>query len=150
MLERSYEVTKVREFTEEQVKQEDKFLQGLPRFNIGAFLLPPIWGPAHGIWVTILYYPVWIFVDNLFYATYQSPTVLSVTLSILAFLLLLGITVAFAIVSQPFAAHRAEAKGVSRSQYLKHEKAWAMGCVIGGVVMLSLATYYNLAIRPFV
>ena len=138
----------MREFKDEQIVQEDEFLKGLPRFNIGAFLLPPIWGPAHGIWVTILYYPIWLFVDNLFYATFEEPTVLAISLSVLAFVLLLGITIAFAIISQPFAAHRAEERGISRKDYLKRERAWAIGCAIGGVILLVLATSYNLLIRP--
>ena len=45
------------QLTDEEIAREDEFLKGLPRFNIGAFLLPPIWGAAHGFWVTILFYP---------------------------------------------------------------------------------------------
>ena len=51
----------VAELTDEQIAQEEKFLEGIPRLNIGALFLPPIWGPAHGIWITILWYPVWLF-----------------------------------------------------------------------------------------
>lgn len=136
--------------TEEQIKEENKFLEGLPRVNLGALLLPPIWGPAHGIWITILYYPAWLIADNLFYATYINPTVLSAILSILVFALLLGITIAFAIVSQPIAAHRAENNGIDRETYLRRQRYWAIGCAIGAVIMLTLATVYNLNVRPFI
>lgn len=136
--------------TDEQIASEEKFMKGLPRFNIGAFLLPPIWGPAHGFWITILYYPGWLLADNLFYATYVDPTPLSVILSILVFVTLLAVTIAFAIVSQPLAAHRAEDRGVSRKDYLKRERYWAIGCAVGAVIMLSLATVYNLCVRPTV
>lgn len=136
--------------TDEQIAAEKKFMEGLPRFNIGAFLMPPIWGPAHGIWVTILYYPIWLFVDNLFYATWQDPTPLSIVLSILAGAILLGITIAFAIVSQPIAAHRAERMGISRERYLSRQKKWAVASAIIAVAMLVLATVYNLDIRPTV
>ncbi|WP_165170931.1 viscotoxin-A3 [Adlercreutzia sp. ZJ242] len=134
--------------TDEQIKEEEKFLKGLPRFNVGAFFLPPIWGPAHGIWVSILFYPIWLFADNSFYAAYANPSVLSIALALVVFVSLVAGTVAFAIVGQPFAAHRAERLGVSRETYLRREKMWAVGCVIAGAVMLALATYYNLAIRP--
>ena len=137
------------QLTDEQIRSEEQFMKGLPRFNVAAFLLPPIWGPAHGFWTTILYYPIWLFVDNLFYATFEDPQPLSIVFSLLALVILVGITVAFAIVSQPIAAHRAEDKGVSRQAYLKRQKMWAIGCAIGAVVMLALATYYNLGIRPF-
>ncbi|WP_165055637.1 MULTISPECIES: viscotoxin-A3 [unclassified Adlercreutzia] len=134
--------------TDEQIKEEEKFLKGLPRFNVGAFFLPPIWGPAHGMWVSILFYPLWLFADNSFYAAYSNPSVLSITLALVVFVSLTVGTVVFAIVGQPFAAHRAERLGVSRETYLRREKMWAVGCVIAGVVMLALATYYNLVIRP--
>lgn len=145
-----FEIKTMAELTDEQIKAEEEFMRGLPRFNVAAFLLPPIWGPAHGFWVTILYYPIWLFVDNLFFATYNDPQPLGVILSILAFAALLGITIAFAIVSQPIAAHRAQDKGISRRTYMKRQRYWAIGCAIGAVVMLSLATYYNLVIRPTV
>ena len=133
--------------TDEQIAREDEFLDGLPRVNIGAFLLPPIWGPAHGLWVTILFYPAWLFADNLFFAAYYDPTPLSVTLAIIVGIVLFGVTLAFAIVSQPIAAHRAENLGVSRETYLRRERYWAIGCIIGGAVMIAIATYYNVTMR---
>ena len=35
--------------TDEQIAEEEKFLAGLPRVNLGALFLAPVWGPAHGI-----------------------------------------------------------------------------------------------------
>ena len=35
-------------------------MEGLPPINIGALFMPPIWGAANGIWLAILYYPVWL------------------------------------------------------------------------------------------
>ncbi len=136
--------------TDEQIAQEDAFLKGLPRVNIGALLMPPIWGPAHGFWVTILYYPAWLLADNVFYAAVQDPTPLALVIAILTFVLLLGITVAFAVVAQPMAAHRAEAKGVSRADYLKRQRIWAVVSALIGLLFIGLATYYNLELRPYV
>lgn len=134
--------------TDEQIRAEEKFMRGLPRFNVAAFLLPPIWGPAHGFWATILFYPIWLFADNLFYAAYENPTALAVVLAVVVLVLLVAGTAAFSVVSQPLAAHRAEDRGVTRETYLRRQRWWAIGCAIGGGVMLALATYYNLAIRP--
>lgn len=136
--------------TDEQIKEEEKFLKGLPRVNVGALFLPPIWGPGHGIWVTILFYPIWLFADNMFYAAYENPSAMSIALALIVFASLAAGTIAFAIVSQPFAAHRAERMGVDRATYLRRERGWAIGCVIAGVIMIVLATYYNLVIRPTV
>ena len=43
------------ELTDEQIAREEKFLEGIPRLNIGALFLPPIWGPAHGMWAAKAY-----------------------------------------------------------------------------------------------
>lgn len=138
------------QLTDEQVKREEAFMKGLPRMNVGAFLMPAIWGPAHGFWVTILYYPAWLLADNVFYAAYESPTPLALIIAVLTFVILLGITIAFSIVAQPIAAHRAEAKGVSRQTYLKRERIWIGVSALIAVVFLGLATWYNLDWRPYV
>lgn len=136
--------------TDEQVRREEAFMKGLPRVNVGALLMPAIWGPAHGFWVTILFYPAWLVADNVFYAAYEDPTPLSIIIAALTFVILLGVTVAFAIVAQPLAAHRAEARGVTRAEYLKRQKVWIIVSAIIAVAFLGLATWYNLAWRPHV
>ena len=135
------------ELTDEQIAAEEKWLEGLPRFNWGAFFMPGIWGPAHGFWVCILFYPLWVFIDYLIYGAYINPQPWTIALAVIASVILLGITIAFARVSQPFAAHRAEAKGISREQYLKRERIWAVVCFILAIVALAWATYYNLEVR---
>ncbi len=136
------------ELTDEQIAQEDEFLKDVPRLNIGALFLPPIWGPAHGIWATILFYPLWLFADNVFYAAFSQRTVLSIVVAVLVFVSLTAGTVVFAILSQPFAAHRAASRGVSKQVYLHRERIWALASVIAGCAMIAAATYYNLAVRP--
>lgn len=135
------------ELTDEQIEAENEFLKGLPRVNIGALFMPPIWGAAHGFWATLLFYPVWLVADNCFFAAYCAPSPLSIGLAILVFASLTAATVIFAIVSQPMAAHRAESMGINRERYLKRQKIWAIACVIIGIVMIAAATYYNLVLR---
>lgn len=138
------------ELTEEQKALEAKFLEGIPRVNIGALFMPPIWGPGHGFWATILYYPIWLLADNVFYNTYEQQTVLTYVLSVVVFISLLVGTIAFSVVCQPLAAHKAAEKGKTKEQYLKRERIWAVVCVIIGILMIIGATYYNLVIRPTV
>lgn len=138
------------ELTDEQIAQEKEFLEGIPRFNIGAFFLPPIWGPAHGIWASILFYPLWLLADNSFYAAFSERTPLSIIFAVGVFIITVAITVAYALIGQPLAAHRAAARGQTKREYLRRQRYWAIGCVIGGCMMLVLATYYNLVIRPTV
>lgn len=37
----------------------------IPRFNWGAFFIPPIWGVANGQWPGVFFLPLWVFVDNM-------------------------------------------------------------------------------------
>ena len=52
----------------EEIKRAREMLKAVPKFNIGALFMPPIWGPAHGWWLAIVFYPLWLFADNVFYA----------------------------------------------------------------------------------
>ena len=133
--------------TDRQIAEEEKFLEGLPPINIGAMFMPGIWGPAHGYWACILFYPLYLFADNLFYSAYTVGEAWTVALAVVAGVVLLAAHVAFARVSQPLSAHKAEAKGVSRERYLRRERIWAVVCVVLAIAALAWATYYNLSIR---
>lgn len=138
-------------FTDEEVAREAALLEGVPFLNVGALLLPPIWGPAHGQWWTILWYPLWLLADNLFYGAYAQPSVLSLVLAVICGLLLAGFTVVYARLSQPFGLHRAlERKHVTKERYLEIERRWAVVSALVGAALLALATYYNVAVRPTV
>lgn len=133
-------------------EQEEEFdlakeMADLPPLNIGALLMPAIWGPAHGIWLTILYYPIWLLADNLFYGAYTNPEPVSVVLSIVTALLLAGATVLFARVSQAYAFRRALGMGQSKETYRKRQVYWAFGMAVIAAIMIAAATYYNLVIR---
>ncbi|MBO7701792.1 MAG: viscotoxin-A3 [Eggerthellaceae bacterium] len=135
------------ELTDEQIAEEEKFLKGLPRMNWGAFLMPGIWGPAHGFWVCILFYPLWVFIDYVIYGAYIDPQPWTIALAVICSIILFAITLAFALVSQPIAAHRAADKGISREEYLRRERIWAVVCLVIAIAFLAWATYYNLEVR---
>lgn len=135
------------ELTDQQIREEQRFLKGLPRVNWGALFMPGIWGPAHGFWVSLLFYPLWLLADNLTFHAYLNPQPQWIALSIVALIVTIGATIAFALVSQPIAAHRAEDRGITRQQYLKRERIWAVVCFIIAIAALAWATYYNLDIR---
>lgn len=127
---------------------EEISLEGLPPLNLGALFMPPIWGPAHGIWITILYYPAWLLIDNLFYGAYENPQPLTITLAVIAGLILAGVTIVFARASQVYALRRDLSRGKTKEQYRKRQAIWAVTMGILAAVMLGAATYYNLVIRP--
>lgn len=138
------------------MKKEDKqektyreeLMKGLMPINLGALFMPPIWGPANGIWITILYYPLWLFADNLFYEAFTNPTALSVIFSIVVALVLAVVTIVFARVSQGCACERAISLGKTKEWYIKRQRVWAIAMGILAAVMIGAATYYNLVIRP--
>ena len=134
--------------TDEQIAEEEKFLAGLPRVNLGALFLAPVWGPAHGMWAAFLFFVAWLFADNVIYAATVEPTAMNVVLAILMAAGLVGATAVFAIVAQPFAAHRAENMGVSRETYLRRQRIWAVVGAIIAVAIVAFATWYNLDLRP--
>lgn len=134
--------------TDEQYAAEARLLEDVPRVNIGALFMPPIWGPAHGIWATIVFYPLWIVADTCFVNAFAYHTPLAIALAVLVFGMLTAGTVAFSIVSQPFALHRALSMGVSKEKYLKRQKIWAVVSVVVGIAAIAAATYYNLFMNP--
>lgn len=133
--------------TDEQIAREAKLMEGLPYFNIGALLMPPIWGPGHGQMITILFYPLWIFCDNVFYAAYSGPTPLSVGVAIVVFVIMTLFTLAYGRLSQPRGWHRAFDMGKTKEQYLATERKWAIGMAVIGAIFIALATWYNLCIK---
>ncbi len=135
------------EKTPRQLSRE-QIMEGLPPINIGALFMPPIWGAANGIWLAIIYYPVWLLADNLFYGAYSDPQPLTVVLSIITAVILALVTIVFARAGQGYACQRALSMGKTKEQYLKSQKKWAVAMVLMAVVMIAAATYYNLVIRP--
>ena len=103
---------------EERERMKRELMDGVPRLNIGALFLPPIWGPAHGLWVAIV------------------------------FVALTAVTFAFAVATQKYALLRALSMGVSKETYLKRQRIWAVVSVIIGLVMIGAATYYNVFLNP--
>lgn len=136
--------------SDKDIAREEAFLEGIPRVNLGALFMPPIWGPAHGFWVTILFYPAWLLADNTIYAASVERTPLAIVLAVLVLAIMLTVTVAFSLIAQPLAAHRAAERGMTKDAYLRRQRIWAIASILIAAVFVVLATYYNLEIRPTV
>lgn len=133
---------------EEREHMKRELMDGVPRLNIGALFLPPIWGPAHGLWVAIVFYPLWLVSDTCFVNAFAERTPLAVTLGAIVFVALTAVTFAFAAATQKYALLRALSMGVSKEAYLKRQRIWAVVSVIIGLVMIGAATYYNVFLNP--
>ena len=115
----------------------------LPRFNLAAFLLPPVWGPAHGQWVGVLFLPIWVFADNV------AATLGRGNIAVAGVAIVLPATVAF----QAYFAKRANglawrraAGRLSIEEFVRRERLWAFVCAPIGVALLCWALYYRLVL----
>ena len=118
-------------------------VRALPRVNLAALFLPPVWGPAHGLWVSIAFYPLWIVADTCFVNAFAERTPLAVAAAALVFVILTALTAGFSVVSQRYAFARARAMGLAPDAYLRRQRIWAAVCIPLGLAMIAAATYYN-------
>lgn len=123
------------------------YLEGMPQLNIGALLMPPIWGPPKGLWVTIVWYPLWVFADNCLFAWYSLGTPLTAVLGIITLVLLVAVSIAFARYSSVYAALKAVQKGKTKAEFQRTERIWAVVSIILAIAVLAFATYFNLNLR---
>ena len=91
---------------------------------------------------------MWLFADNIFYAAVTERTPLSIALAVAVLATLVVGSVAFSLIGQPFAAHRAAGMGRGKEEYLRRERIWAFAGAAVALVVVALATYYNLVVRP--
>lgn len=119
----------------------------LPRFGLGAFLLTPIWAPAHGFWIAVLLYPAWVFVDSLFRQAYLQQTAWSWVVAALICLATVGVSAWIAVSGQRNAYLRVAGK-VPLKTYLARERIWNILSVPVAIAVLAFATYYNLVVFP--
>lgn len=115
----------------------------IPSFSLGAFLVPPIWGAAHGQWATLLFYPLWVFADNVFRNAFFGHQVVYVVGAIVMLIAMTGVTIFYGATAQKPAYYRVRDK-YTPEQYVKHERIWSVCMIVLGAAMIALATYYNL------
>ncbi|HSK46729.1 MAG TPA: viscotoxin-A3 [Coriobacteriia bacterium] len=118
----------------------DEVVPSLPRVNWGAFALPPVWGPAHGQWVGVLFLPIWLFTDSVASTASRGPVAL------VAAVLVLLLTVAFQFYFAKRAngvAWRRVADHVSVEEFIRRQRRWTVACVPVGVALLGWGLFYR-------
>lgn len=127
------------------VEEVEVDLSKLPRINWGALLMPAVWGPAHGQWVTIFFYPIWLLADTcLTNAVLYGG--LAIVLAITVFLGTAAITIFYACTAGQKAYLRV-ADRMTLQEYLARERVWVVVSALIAVLFIGLATWYNLAVR---
>lgn len=117
----------------------------LPRFNIAAFLLPPVWGPAHGQWAGAIFLPMWMFADSTLRtagenaATMIAAVVVSVgTLAAMYWFGKRGNGLAW----------RRQWERVTVAEYVRRERLWAFVSVPVAACLFAAALYFDLVVLP--
>jgi hypothetical protein len=106
---------------------------GLPRFNWGAFLMPPIWGVAHGQWAGVFFLPAWAFVDNVLRGE-SAFGGWTIALGLVMALATLGLQVGFAMNANRVAWGNAQ-QGLTLEAYLRRQRYWAIASAVMAVGM---------------
>lgn len=121
----------------------DETVPQLPRFNWAAFALPPVWGPAHGQLVGVIFLPIWLFADSAISVAGRN-----------AFTAVVAVLVAAATLGfQAFFAKRANGVAwrrvcdeMSIEEFARRQRIWALACVPVGVALLGWAIFYRLVL----
>ena len=120
-------------------------LAKLPRISLGALFMPAVWGPVHGYWIAIVFYPIWVFADISFTnAVFNGG--FTIVLAVTVFLGTAAIMIWFAMTAGKRAYLRV-ADRIPIERYLKRQRIWTFVSLAIAVVFVVLATWYNLGIR---
>jgi len=125
----------------------DEPVPSLPRFNLAAFLIPPIWGPAHGIWAGAIFLPIWLFADSVIMSAVrygEQGQWIGATLVVAA-------TLAF----EYFFARRANGVAFRRimhktttEEYLRRERIWLIVAIPVAAALIGWGVYFDTVLGP--
>lgn len=116
----------------------------IPRFNWGAFFIPPIWGVAHGQWPGVFFLPLWVFVDNMLRGP-QPFGVWSVVAGWSIAAATLGAQAVYAANANRIAWHRV-ADRMTPEQYARRQRMWGVG---GAFTVTGMAVWITLFILGY-
>ena len=116
----------------------------IPRFNWGAFFVPPIWGLAHGQWPGVFFLPLWVFIDNML----RGPQPFGVWSALIGWGiagLTLGAQAVYAANANRIAWHRV-ADRMAPETFARRQRIWGLG---GGVVIAGMSVWITLFILGY-
>lgn len=118
----------------------------LPKFNMAAFVMPPIWGPAHGAWAGFFVLPIWLFADNVFVTAFGGSAI-RVIGAILVGLFTLLFQCWFATRANGLAFRRV-CERVSVADFARRQRVWALACVPLAAALIGWTIYFHVVIEP--
>lgn len=116
----------------------------LPHFNLAAFLIPPIWGPAHGQWAGAIFLPIWLFADSAVVAAARAGGLQWIAASAV-----IAGTLAFEV----FFARKANGVAFRRvmhkmtaEQYVARQRPWALAALPIAAALIGWGVYFDLVL----
>lgn len=127
------------------VLAEGEPVPALPRFNLAAFLIPPVWGPAHGQWAGAIFLPLWVFADSTFRTAGEGAAT-----AVAAVVVGTGTLAAMAWFGKRAngLAWRRRWDQVTVARFARVQRRWALAAVPAAAALLSLALYFDLVVLP--
>jgi hypothetical protein len=114
----------------------------LPRFNLAAFLIPPIWGPAHGQWVGAIFLPIWLFMDSIIASAGRGGLATMIASSAVV-VCTLAFMVFFAMRANGL-AYRRVCSRMSVEEYVAGQRWWIIASVPAAAALLGWAIWFHL------
>ncbi|MCL2491589.1 MAG: hypothetical protein FWE87_02425 [Coriobacteriia bacterium] len=139
---------------------QDEEVPQLPRFNWGAFFMPPIWGASHGAVVAgLIVLPLWLFLDSTIQSAVYgvgAETALWTRIGVYAMtalvtLFTLALMFWFGRTGWGLAWRRRYGDGTSNmptEEFIKRERRWYWICIPFTFALLGFAIYYWIAFLP--
>jgi hypothetical protein len=125
---------------------DDDAVPALPRFNWAAFLIPFLWGPAHGQWVGAIFLPIWLFADSIVSSARSGGAVSTVAALVVASLtLLFGWW--FAKRANGLAFRRVIATQTAE-EFARRQRIWSIAAVLVATGLLGWAVWFRVVIAP--
>jgi len=113
----------------------------LPRFNVAAFLVPPVWGPANGQWAGAIFLPMWLFMDSVIASARGRGPALAVGAALIV-TATLGAQAWFAKRANGLAWRRVSER-LSVDEFVKRQRMWAVASIPLFVLLVGWGVYYR-------
>lgn len=121
-------------------------LPRLPKFNLAAFLIPPIWGPAHGAWAGFFVLPIWLFADSVVVSAVGGSAI-RVAGAVLVVLGTLLFQYWFALRANGLAFRRT-CDRVPLAAFERQQRIWAFVAVPLAAALIGWMIYFHAVIEP--
>jgi len=125
---------------------DDDPVPELPAFNWAAFLLPFVWGPAHGQWVGVVFLPIWLFADSIVGTAGRGGGAATI-----GAIVVMVCTLAF----EWFFAKRANGLAFRRviptqsaEEFARRQRLWTMAAVPVAMLLLGWVFWFRVVVAP--